>query len=95
MKLLFKQQPSFIFRFYVTNQNNEWLYIIKKMAIMYQLYIYDAHENIVAVEKEFSYFIPFFLVDYRKWNVGGEYVEYNYEVKDENDYLIGRIEKRS
>ena len=48
MKLLFKQQPSFIFRFYVTNQNNEWLYIIKKMAIMYQLYIYDAHENIVA-----------------------------------------------
>ena len=22
MKLLFKQQPSFIFRFYVTNQNN-------------------------------------------------------------------------
>lgn len=47
MKLLFKQQPSFIFRFYVTNQNNEWLYIIKKMAIMYQLYIYDAHENIV------------------------------------------------
>lgn len=83
---------------------------------MYQLYIYDAHENIVAkieenprssvffiykneeyisaVEKEFSYFIPYFLVDYRKWNVGGEYVEYNYEVKDENDYLIGRIEKR-
>ena len=77
------------------------------MAIMYQLYIYDAHENIVAffiykneeyigaVEKEFSYFIPYFLVDYRKWNVDGEYVEYNYEIKDENDYLIGRIEKRS
>ena len=85
------------------------------MAIMYQLYIYDAHENIVAkieqdpklavffiykneeyigaVEKGFSYFIPYFLVDYRKWNVGGEYVEYNYEIKDENDYLIGRIEK--
>ena len=52
MKLLFKQQPSFIFRFYVTNQNNEWLYIIKKMAIMYQLYIYDAHENIVAKIEE-------------------------------------------
>lgn len=52
-------------------------------------------EYIGAVEKEFSYFIPYFLVDYRKWNVGGEYVEYNYEVKDENDYLIGRIEKRS
>lgn len=53
MKLLFKQQPSFIFRFYVTNQNNELFYIIKrKMAIMYQLYIYDAHENIVAkIEK--------------------------------------------
>lgn len=32
-------------------------------------------------------------MDYRKWNVDGEYVEYNYEVKDENDYLIGRIEK--
>lgn len=52
MKLLFKQQPSFIFRFYVTNQNNEWLYIIKKMAIMYQLYIYDAHENIVSKIEE-------------------------------------------
>ena len=52
MKLLFKQQPSFIFRFYVTNQNNEWLYIIKKMAIMYQLYIYDANENIVAKIEE-------------------------------------------
>ena len=84
---------------------------------MYQLYIYDAHENIVAKieqdpklaiflfikmrnilvlqKKEFSYFIPYFLVDYRKWNVDGEYVEYNYEIKDENDYLIGRIEKRS
>ena len=49
MKLLFRQQPSFIFRFYVTNQKNELFYIIKrKMAIMYQLYIYDAHENIVA-----------------------------------------------
>ena len=24
-------------------------------------------------------------MDYRKWNVGGEYVEYNYEIKDEND----------
>ena len=57
MKLLFKQQPSFIFRFYVTNQNNEWLYIIKKMAIMYQLYIYDAHENIVAkIEKDHKIF---------------------------------------
>ena len=53
MKLLFKQQPSFIFRFYVTNQNNEWLYIIKrKMAIMDQLYIYDAHDNIVAKIEE-------------------------------------------
>ena len=113
MKLLFRQQPSFIFRFYVTNQNNELFYIIKRKIAN----IYDAHENIVAkieedpksaiffiykneeyigaVEKEFSYFIPYFLVDYRKWNVGGEYVEYNYEVKDENDYLIGRIEKRS
>lgn len=53
MKLLFRQQPSFIFRFYVTNQNNELFYIIKrKMAIMYQLYIYDAHENIVAKIEE-------------------------------------------
>lgn len=53
MKLLFKQQPSFIFRFYVTNQNNELFYIIKrKMVIMYQLYIYDAHENIVAKIEE-------------------------------------------
>ena len=53
MKLLFKQQPSFIFRFYVTNQNNELFYIIKrKMAIMYQLYIYDAHENNVAKIEE-------------------------------------------
>ena len=53
MKLLFKQQPSFIFRFYVTNQNNELFYIIKrKMAIMYQLYIYDGHENIVAKIEE-------------------------------------------
>ena len=51
--------------------------------------------NIIsAVEKEFFLFYSLFLVDYRKWNVGGEYVEYNYEVKDENDYLIGRIEKR-
>lgn len=53
MKLLFRQQPSFIFRFYVTNQKNELFYIIKrKMAIMYQLYIYDAHENIVAKMEE-------------------------------------------
>ena len=53
MKLLFRQQPSFIFRFYVTNQNNELFYIIKrKMAIMYQLYIHDAHENIVAKIEE-------------------------------------------
>ena len=53
MKLLFRQQLSFIFRFYVTNQNNELFYIIKrKMAIMYQLYIYDAHENIVAKMEE-------------------------------------------
>lgn len=53
MKLLFRQQPSFIFHFYVTNQNNELFYIIKrKMAIMYQLYIYDAHENIVAKIEE-------------------------------------------
>ena len=53
MKLLFRQQPSFIFRFYVTNQKNELFYIIKrKMAIMYQLYIFDAHENIVAKIEE-------------------------------------------
>ncbi|WP_370782958.1 hypothetical protein [Faecalibacillus intestinalis] len=53
MKLLFKQQPSFIFRFYVTNQKNELFYIIKrKTVIMYQLYIYDAHENIVAKIEE-------------------------------------------
>ena len=53
MKSLFRQQLSFIFRFYVTNQNNELFYIIKrKMAIMYQLYIYDAHENIVAKIEE-------------------------------------------
>ena len=53
MKLLFRQQPSFIFRFYVTNQKNELFYIIKrKMAIMYQLYIYDAHEKIVAKIEE-------------------------------------------
>ena len=30
MKLLFRQQPSFIFRFYVTNQKNELFYIIKR-----------------------------------------------------------------
>lgn len=52
MKLLFKQQPSFIFRFYVTNQNNEWLYIIKKWQLCINFYIYDAHENIVAKIEE-------------------------------------------
>lgn len=51
MKLLFKQQPSFIFRFYVTNQNNEWLYIIKKWQLCIN-FIYDAHENIVAKIEE-------------------------------------------
>lgn len=64
--------------------------------IRFLIFFYHKNEEYIgAVEKEFSYFIPYFLVDYRKWNVGGEYVEYNYEVKDENDYLIGRIEKRS
>lgn len=70
--------------------------LLRLKKILDQLFfIYKNEEYIGAVEKEFSYFIPYFLVDYRKWNVGGEYVEYNYEVKDENDYLIGRIEKRS
>ena len=67
MKLLFRQQPSFIFRFYVTNQNNELFYIIKrKMAIMYQLYIYDAHENIVAKIEELLPYVDRYAVAYEK-----------------------------
>lgn len=66
MKLLFRQQPSFIFRFYVTNQKNELFYIIKrKMAIMYQLYIYDAHENIVAKIEENSRSAVFLFIKMR------------------------------
>lgn len=57
----------------------------------FELYVHD--ELIGSISKEFSLFKPNYHLDFKQWSVLGNFLEWDYQIKDDQDQLVASIGK--
>jgi uncharacterized protein YxjI len=57
----------------------------------FKMYINDQY--IGQIKKEFTLFKPSFILDCNNWQITGDFLEWNYEIIDDNGVIIGDINK--
>ncbi|MBE6143913.1 MAG: hypothetical protein E7177_08035 [Erysipelotrichaceae bacterium] len=56
--------------------------------------IYKNGEQVGTINREFTFFIPKFNVEYRGWDVEGNFLRYDYRIIDKNGNKIASIAKK-
>ncbi|MGN1346879.1 MAG: LURP-one-related/scramblase family protein [Eubacteriales bacterium] len=59
----------------------------------FDLYLGDEEEFLGSIKKEFSFFKPSFAIDYLGWHVEGDWLEWDYEITEENGGLVATVSK--
>ena len=95
MKLLFKQRIfSWLDSYDIYDEKGETVYTVKgQLSFGHKLFIYKNEEYIGAVEKEFTFFKPKFILDYKDWQIEGNFWEWDYQIVDYSGNIIGLINK--
>lgn len=65
----------------------------KPLAFFPECEIYIGGERVGSVSKEFALFASNYDIDYRGWYVKGDFLEWDYEIFDENGDLVATISK--
>lgn len=55
--------------------------------------VYIGEEYVGCVKKEFSFFAPRFTIDFKGWDVEGNYFEWDYEIYDETGDFKATVSK--
>ena len=55
--------------------------------------IYTYGQLIGSLSKKFSFFKPVYIIDFNGWQVHGNYLEWDYEIVNQNGQLIATINK--
>ena len=56
--------------------------------------IYKNGEQVGTINREFTFFTPKFNVEYRGWDVEGNFLRYDYRIIDKNGNKIASIAKK-
>ena len=57
----------------------------------FDLYYKDRY--IGCISKEFSLFRPHYNIDFNGWHVDGDFMEWDYTILDQNNYLVATVSK--
>lgn len=58
----------------------------------FDIYIQD--ELIGTIEKQFTFFVPAFYFPYKQWMIEGEFLEWDYEMKNSSGEVVARANKQ-
>ena len=96
MKLLFKQRIfSWLDSYDIYDEKGETVYTVKgQLSFGHKLFIYNKYgEHIGKITKEFTFFKPKFILDYKDWQIEGNFWEWDYQIVDYSGNIIGLINK--
>ena len=77
------------------NRGNEIGMIKEKVLTWFpkfEMYINDQY--IGSINKEFSFFTPKFNVDYKGWNISGDWFEWDYSITDYRGRTVATVSKQ-
>ena len=79
----------------VMDKNGEHVGTLKEKVFHFlpQFEIYEKDAMIGTVQKEFSFLTPKFHVDFNGWNVEGNFLEWDYSIKDAYGKTVASIGK--
>ena len=66
----------------------------KIMSFLPAYKLYVGNECVGTIKKEFTLFTPSFYIDCNDWQVEGNFLEWDYEVKDANGGIVATISKK-
>ena len=101
MKLLFKQRIfSWLDSYDIYDEKGETVYTVKgQLSFGHKLFIYNKYgEHIGTIKEEILTFLPRFalpkfILDYKDWQIEGNFWEWDYQIVDYSGNIIGLINK--
>ena len=95
MKLLFKQRIfSWLDSYDIYDEKGETVYTVKgQLSFGHKLFIYNKYGEHIGTIKEFTFFKPKFILDYKDWQIEGNFWEWDYQIVDYSGNIIGLINK--
>ena len=94
MKLLFKQRIfSWLDSYDIYDEKGETVYTVKgQLSFGHKLFIYNKYgEHLGTIKEEILTFLP--RLDYKDWQIEGNFWEWDYQIVDYSGNIIGLINK--
>ena len=94
MKLLFKQRIfSWLDSYDIYDETEQTVYVVKYgehlgtikeeiLTFLPRFALYENDEYIGKITKEFTFFKPKFILDYKDWQIEGNFWEWDYQIVD-------------
>lgn len=88
-------QFSWGHRLHIHNRYDEHIATLQQRVFTFlpafDLYIGD--QQIGTIQKEFSFFTPSYILDCKGWHIEGEFLEWDYEIKDQSGSVVATASK--
>lgn len=96
IKYVVKGQLSWGHLLKIYDRNNQEVGYIKERIITFlpKFEIYVNHNYLGCINKELSFFMPKYNIDFNGWNIEGNWLEWDYNILDYNGQTIANISKQ-
>ena len=96
IKYVVKGQLSWGHLLKIYDRNNQEVGYIKERIITFlpKFEIYVNHNYLGCINKELSFFMPKYNIDFNGWNIEGNWLEWDYKIIDYSKQLIANISKQ-
>lgn len=65
----------------------------KLLTFLPKFYVYEQQEHVGTISKEFTFFMPSYHIDYKGWQVEGDMMGWDYEIKDQGGGVVATVSK--
>lgn len=73
--------------------NEVGMVVQKILTFLPEFEIYEKGNYIGCISKEFSFFQPHYNIDYNGWHIDGTFMEWDYNIADQNGFPVACISK--
>ena len=96
IKYIVKGQLSWGHLLKIYNRNNQEVGYIKERILTFlpKFEIYVKDNYLGCINKELSFFMPKYNIDFNGWNIEGNWLEWDYKIIDCSKQLIANISKQ-
>lgn len=89
-------QLSWGHRLHVYDKNDRHVATLQQKVLTFlpKFEIFIKDESLGCIEKQFTFFVPAFYFPYKQWMIEGEFLEWDYEIKNEHGDVVGTASKQ-